>query len=341
MRGLLWGAGVLVALWGGWWFTGKTVMESGAAAALADMAAQGRVAEAEVSVAGFPNRWDLTAADLRLGDPALGTLWTAPFVQVFAMTWKPWHVIAAFPPEQTVALPGETVTLAAQDLMASLRAAPALDLPLAEARLAGTALRATSDAGWTLALGEFTVALRADPGGGPGSYELGFDLAPLAPDPALVAAANAVVLPDLPAAGLPAEVQSLWGTIRLTFSAPLDRHAGQTRPRPVRIALDPVNAAWGELAIAATGMVEADSTGFAEGRIEIEITNWDRLPPLLVAAGVVTPQIAPTVANGMRALAAQTPEPSVLRLPLVMAGGRMSLGPFPLGPAPRLVPPSG
>ncbi len=341
MRGLLWIAGVLVALWGGWWFTGKTVLERGAAQALADMAAGGQVAEAEISVAGFPNRWDLTAEGLRLGDPGSGTLWTAPFVQVFAMTWKPWHVIAAFPPDQTVALPQETITLASQDLMASARAQPALDLPLAEARIAGTRLDLTSDRGWRLGLGEFTVALRADPARGPAAYELGFDLAPLTPDPAFVAAANAVSLPDLPAAGLPEAVQSLWGTVRLEFTAPLDRHAGQTRPRPARIELDPVNAAWGELAVAAKGALEADSAGFAAGRIEIEITNWDRLPPLLVAAGVVSPQIAPTVANGMRALAAQSPEPSVLALTLVMQDGRMSLGPFPLGPAPRMVPPSG
>jgi hypothetical protein len=341
MRGLLWIAGVLVALWGGWWFTGKTVLQRGATTALAEMAAQGRVAEAQVSVAGFPNRWDLTAEGLRLGDPATGSLWQAPFVQVFAMTWKPWHVIAAFPPEQTVQIPGEVLNVTSEGLMASVRAEAALDLPLAEARVAGTALALASDAGWRLALGEFTVALRQDPARGAAAYELGFDLAPLTPDAAFTAAANAVALPDLPAADLPVAAESLWGTVRLEFTAPLDRHAGETRPRISRVELDPVNAAWGALAIAAKGTLEADANGFAEGRIEIEITNWDRLPAILVAAGAITPQVAPTVANGMRALAAQSPEPSVLALPLVMKEGRMSLGPFPLGPAPVMVPPAG
>jgi hypothetical protein len=35
-------------------------------------------------------------------------------------------------------------------------------------------------------------------------------------------------------------------------------------------------------------------------------------------------------------LAAQTGDPEDLDLPLVFANGRMSLGPLPLGPAPRM-----
>ena len=88
-------------------------------------------------------------------------------------------------------------------------------------------------------------------------------------------------------------------------------------------------------------VVEADDQGFAAGRVTVEVTNWNRLPAILVAAGVVKPELAPTVARGMQALAAQTPDTSVLSLTLVMENGRMSFGPFPLGPAPRMLPPTG
>ena len=126
------------------------------------------------------------------------------------MTWKPWHVIAAMPPEQVVTLPEEVVTITSADLMASIRAKPATDLPLAEARFAGTSLGLASDRGWTLGLGEFTLGLRADEALGPAGYELGFDLAPLTLDPEFVAAVKSVTIPDLPASDLPEIAESLF-----------------------------------------------------------------------------------------------------------------------------------
>ncbi|MCU0903698.1 MAG: DUF2125 domain-containing protein [Tabrizicola sp.] len=335
---ILLGAG----LWSGYWFVGSDQIRKGVESGFADATARGLVAEkSAVTVAGFPNRFDVTVEDLRLADPRSGIGWQAPFAQVFAMTWKPWHVITALPPEQVLTLPDQAVTVTSTGLMASLRAKPATDLPLAEARVAGTSLALASDMGWTLALGDFTLGLRAEPALGPTGYELGFDLAPLTPDPAFVTAIKAVTIPDLAASDLPEVVESLWGSIYLSFSAPLDRHMGEARPHLTRIEVNQLNFAWGQLAATAKGLIEADGNGFAAGEVTIDVTNWDRLPAILVAAGLVKPEVAPTVARGMQALAAQTPEPTVLSLTLVLEDGRMSFGPFPLGPAPRMVPPSG
>lgn len=342
MRKLLFLMVVATALWSGYWFVGSNAVRDGVNGWFADAERQGITAEnAGVTVAGFPNRFDLTIDELRLVDPASGAGWQAPFVQVFAMTWKPWHIIAALPPEQVVTLPDQVVTVGSTGLMASLRARPSTDLPLAEVRVAGTSLNLASDLGWTLGLGEFTLGLRADEALGPAGYELGFDLAPLTPDPRAVAAMNAVALPDLPPADLPETIETLWGSIYLTFSAPLDRHAGEARPYLRRVEINQFNLTWGALGASASGVVEADGNGFAAGRVTLEVTNWDRLPALLVAVGVVKPEVAPTVARGMQAVAAQSADPTVLSLSLVMEDGRMSLGPFPLGPAPLMVPPSG
>lgn len=342
MRKLLFLMVALVALWSGYWVVGSNAVRNGVNDFFAGAATQGLVAEnTEVTVAGFPNRFDLTVDGLHLVDPKAAVGWNAPFVQVFAMTWKPWHIIAAFPPEQQVLLPGNSVTVTSQDLKASLRAKPSTDLPLAEMRLAGASLGLKSQQGWTLGLGEFTLGLRADPALGETGYELGFDLAPLTPDPGFVAAVKAVAIPDLPASDLPDTVESLWGSVYLTFSAPLDRHAGKAKPHLTRIEVNQLNFAWGKLAATARGLVEADDQGFAAGEITVEITNWDRLPAILVAAGVVKPEMAPTIARGMQALAAQSPDLSVLSLTLKMSEGQMSFGPFPLGPAPRLLPPTG
>jgi len=340
MRKLLFLLVLATALWSGYWFVGSNAVRQGVEDGFASAAAQGLVAEKTgLTVAGFPNRFDVTVEGLRLADPATGIGWQAPFAQVFAMTWKPWHVIAALPPEQVVTLPDQMVTVTSSDLKASLRAKPSTDLPLAEARVAGASLALKSDRGWTLALGDFTVGLRAAPALGPAAYELGFDLAPLTPDPGFVAATKAVVILDLPASDLPATVESLWGSIYLTFSAPLDRYAGKTKPILTRIEINQLNFAWGQLAATARGLIEADANGFAAGKVTVEVTNWNRLPAILVAAGVVKPEVAPTVARGMQALASQTPEPTALSLTLELADGRMSFGPFPLGPAPLMVPP--
>lgn len=342
MRKLLFLLIAVTALWSGYWFVGSNAVRDGVERFFAEAPRQGLVAEkAGVTVAGFPNRFDLTIDEVKLADPVSGAGWQAPFVQVFAMTWKPWHIIAALPPEQVVTLPDQVVTVGSEGLMASLRTKPSTDLPLAEVRFAGAALDLASDQGWTLGLGEFTLGLRAEPALGEAGYELGFDLAPLTPDPGFLSAVKAVTIPDLPASDLPDVVESLWGSIYLTFSAPLNRHAGEARPYLRRVEINQFNLAWGVLAASASGVVEADGNGYAAGRITVDVTNWDRLPALLVAAGVVKPEVAPTVARGMQALAAQSADLKVLSLSLVLEDGRMSFGPFPLGLAPLMIPPSG
>jgi hypothetical protein len=342
MRKLLFLLVIATALWSGYWFVGSSAVRNGVESWFADAPKQGLVAEkTDVTVEGFPNRFDLTIDGLRLADPRTGFGWAAPFVQVFAMTWKPWHIIAAFPPDQEVQTPEDVITIASQDLKASFRAKPSTDLPLAEVRLAGTSLALSAQRGWTLGLGDFTLGLRAEPSLGDAGYELGFDLAPLTPDPGFVTAIKSVTIPDMPPSDLPDVIDTLSGSVYLTFSAPLDRHAGEAKPYLRRIEVNGVSLAWGSLAATAKGLVEADDQGFAAGEITLDVTNWDRLPAVLVAAGAVKPEVAPTIARGMKALASQSTDLKVLSLKLVLKDGRMSFGPFPLGPAPLMVPPSG
>ena len=347
MRKLLFLMVVLVALWSGYWFVGSNAVRDGVNGWFADSAAQGLEAtNTGVTVAGFPNRFDLTVAGLHLADPATGAGWEAPFVQVFAMTWKPWHIIAAFPPESRLVLPDQVVTLGSEGLRASFRARPAMDLPLAAAVLETNRLTAGSTAGWTAGAGRSVASISADeevPGAGdaPNTYVLSFDAAEVSPDPAFLARVKAVAIPGLPPSDLPETMDRLRGSIFLTLSAPLDRHAGETKPYLTRVEINRLDFAWGKLALTAKGLIQADDQGFASGEITVEITNWDRLPALLVAAGMVRPEMAPTIARGMQALAAQSPDLTVLSLKLALAEGQMSFGPFPLGPAPRMVPPTG
>jgi hypothetical protein len=334
MRKLLTLLVVLTVLWSGYWFIGSSLIRTAAGDWIAAQAARGVTAETtSLSVAGFPNRFDLTAEGIRFADPASGIGWQAPFAQVFAMTWKPWHIIAALPPTQTVTLPGEAVTITSEGLRASIRARPTLDVPLAMAIVETGPLSASSSLGWTHAVDKAVLSLGAATGA-PNAYDIAADITGLAPDPALLQRLA-------PEGGLPPAISELRLRAVATLTAPLDRHAGTTNPRLAAATVSDMAITWGEVALTAEGGVAPDDQGFAAGRINLTVTNWRRVMPLLVASGSVSPQLSRTVETMLEGLARQSGDPEVLKVPLVFQEGWMSLGPLPLGPAPVLLPPSG
>ncbi|MDX5349291.1 MAG: DUF2125 domain-containing protein, partial [Paracoccaceae bacterium] len=306
----------------------------------AGAASQGIQAEkTALSVVGFPNRFDLKLEGVSLRDPVSGAGWQAPFAEVYAMTWKPWHIIAALPPEQVIRLPDQEVLLNADGLRASLRARPATDLPLAAVIVESGPLTATSSLGWTVGATRTVASISADeqvPGAGdiPNAYVLSLDIADLVPDPT----ATSRIVAE---AGLPAGIARVKWLATATLTAPLDRFAGETNPRLAALDLTDSLISWGELSAVAKGRIEPDEQGFAAGRIEISVTNWQPMVPALIAAGAIKPELAQTFENMLTALAMQTGDPNVLKLPLILADGRVSLGPLPLGEAPRLSGPTG
>jgi hypothetical protein len=321
-------------LWWGYWFVGSTAVRNGVEQALADAASRGVIVQTpDVSVSGFPNRFDLTVEGVDFLDPATGTGWQAPFFQVFAMTWKPWHIIAVMPPEQVVILPDEAVTVASQGLRASARARPSTDLPLAMAVVESGALSIRSDRGWNLEAGRSVLSLGAAAGGG-NAYDLSLDIAALAPDPGFL-------LQLAPDGSLPPELEVIRLRATATLTAPLDRHAGATRPRIAAVDLTDALIGWGALSASAKGSIAPDDQGLAAGRIDFTVTNWRRIMPILVASGSVRPELAPTVEKMLESLAELSGDAEVLELPLVLEKGWMTLGPLPLGPAPVLMPQTG
>jgi hypothetical protein len=333
---------VFVVLWTGYWFTASSTISGAVDDWFAKGAADsGIVAEKSASsVGGYPYRFDISVEGVSVADPVSGAGYAAPDLRVHAMAWQPWHVIASFADSQVITLPGQEIALTGQNLLASLRAQPSPDLALAEARVAGQEIAATSTLGWQSGAADLTLALRQE-GPAAADYALGLSLVGLRPDPAFLGALAAVNLPGLPAPDYPAEAGPVRANILLHLSAPLDRHAGTARPLLLGLEIRELHLEWGALVARATGTVAPDAQGYAEGEIALEVANWDRLPALLVAMGAVRPEIAPTVGSMMRALAGETGDATTLRLPLRMTGGQMSLGPFPLGPAPLLLPPSG
>ena len=325
MRALLWISVFLTALWSGYWYVGKSAFQSGAEGFFRQAAAQGLVARNEgLVVQGFPNRFDLTVTAPTFGDPRRGLEWTGPFIQILTLSYTPWHVIAAFPPIQTITTPLEDITITSDKLQASVVVKPSTDLTLDRTTLVGSNLAFTSSQNWTLTAGEVRFATRADPSL-ENAHEIGLEVKALTPDPRL-----AGLNPDLP---------PVVDLIRLdalaSLLAPIDRHSGETRPTLTALSIKEGIFTWGPLSIFAQGDVTAVS-GFAEGRIAIRVQGWRHLVALAVAAGAVKPEVAPTVERMLETMATASGNAEVLEMPLILSAGRMSLGPIPLGPAPRL-----
>jgi hypothetical protein len=333
MRWLLGSVVVLALLWGGWWLLASTVLERGAAGWFAERRSEGMVAQYDaLAVRGFPGRLDLTVVGPALGNPVTGYGWQAPGVQVRTQGYRPWQMTALLPEEQRIELPAladgvaRNAVLRAETLRAGAAVRPALSLPLDRLTLEGDALRLTLPEGGLVAVDSLRGTFSPVPGQ-PQSYALDIAVQGLAPPEAVRAG-----LPD-PAA-LPERIAAVTVDAELGFSAPLDRHAGRTQPRLVMLDLQGAALDWGDLRIAASGQLVPDAAGYAEGRIAISVENWRLGLAVAVAAGWIRPEVAPTWERAL-AILAQTGTRGVLEVPLTLRKGRASLGPLPIGPAPR------
>lgn len=328
MRALTWIVVVVAALWGGFWFMASSAVQRGIEGWFADQAASGLVAERTgLRVAGFPNRVDVTVTGLHLANPVTGEGWRAPEVQVYAMSWKPWHLIAALPGGQVLDLPGQSVTLDGTAMMASLELHPGTALGLYRLRADGQGVRLSSTGGWTLAATKVIAATEEDPSLA-NTHRIGLTVEEIAPDPGFVRA--------LADPGLPAIIPRLHLDAYATLTAPIDRFAGQSHPRLSGLDLKDLSLIWGPLTVKAAGKLVPDASGRAEGEIALTITDWRRAMKVIVAMGGLTQDQADVLSRGLETLANAGPDPDVLNLPLRAAGGRMTLGPLPLGPAPQL-----
>ena len=326
MRALLWIVLTAMAVWTGYWWVGASQIESGVKAWIAQQP-PGVVSTSSVDVHGIPNRFDLTLSDLVLADPAQGVQVSSPFLQVYAMAWKPWHVIAALPSGQVITLPDQKVTVGSEKLRASVQVHPSTALTLYELVGEAAAVKLTSDAGWTLGVNSLAVSMAEDVTR-VNAYRLGLRVAEIAPDAALLHALAATDLPDL--------VDEVFLDGHAVLTAPLDRNAAQTKPQLAALEIAATRVTWGALRFSAKGTMTAGADGLAEGEIGLRVEGWKRLPPILVAMGLVKPDVAPTVERMLEIVALQGGDLEVLQIKLICKDGRMVLGPLPLGPAPRM-----
>lgn len=318
---------VLAILYGGYWVVGSRAVETGAAQALGQLETDGwQVRYDALGTRGFPSRFDTTVTGITLRDPGTGFGWTAPFLQVFALSYRPNKVIVVWPDNQTLTLPDQSVAITTTGLRASGSVALGSALTLNTITAETGAATLTSDAGWAMALDRGLFAMR--PAGDDGqTYDIYLDGA-------------GIVLPDAVRAQLdpsgalsPAlDLVKLDSSVR--FDKPLDRFAGAgAAPAPTQITLRDARLVWGGMVASGDGDLDIGPDGTPTGRIILRAQNWEAMIAVAQSAGLVDAGVAPTWVNMGRSLANGT---DTIEMPLTFANGNMALGPFPLGPAPKL-----
>ena len=319
MRWLVIGVVLAATLWAAWWVAGSIAVRRGVEAAAVQARAEGWTLEwDDLSVSGFPNRFDLTLDAPAAAAPDGAWSATAPFVQAFALSYRPNHLIAVAPPEIRLDGPAGPALLRQDDLRASLVVAPGLDLALRRMIVAGRDLTAEWS-GRTLAIGAGQVALREADGT---AYDLSIGLERIAPPPDLLSTVGET--------GLPASVGALTARATATLDRPLDRTL--EGPPDIRaLEIERLDLRWGPLSVALRGSLTADAAGQAEGTLGLRVEDVDALAEMLEQ---LIPQGQARLVRGV--LSASQGGSADGWIPLTVAGGAVRFGPLTVGRLPPL-----
>lgn len=331
MRKLIYILIIAALAWGGYWFVGATAVERGLSSWFDQRRGEGWQADyTRLNISGFPNRFDTTIEGLELADPHSGVAWSAPFFQLFALSYKPGHIIAVWPDNQVIATPEERISIAADNMRASLVFNEGTDLNLNRASLMLDGIGFSSTRGWASALEHGQLAARQIEGGG-NSYRMHFEATGITPaSNFLKRLENVDFLSDI--------IQGMSVNAEVGFDAPWDRFAiERARPQVTRIDLKLLKADWGELDLWMAGELTVDADGIPSGQITLKAKNWRQMVALAHEVGALPEALLPSVVRALSFLASLSGDKSSLDTPLTFRGGYIALGPIPLGPAPRLV----
>lgn len=321
---------VLALIYSAYWVVGARAVRGGAVAQAAALQEAGwAVTFDDLSVQGFPSRFDTSIAALDIASPDAAVGYAAPFLQALALSYQPNRVILAFPPTQTVTLGGAPFEVVSTDLRASVGLAANTSLALDAATAEARQVTVTGDAMGTLTFTDLLTAVRERGGDLPNSYDVYLN-------------AQSLVLPthlraQLQGSGLPdtLDIVNLDGTVVL--DRPLNRHTLPTWPEdPARVrglTLRSLTVRWGDLAITGDGAITVDATGTPEGTITLRATDWQRMLDIALDAGLLPPDLQFMAASMGQTLSQGQPD---LNLPIRFQNGNLSLGPIPLGPAPKV-----
>ena len=315
----------LAAIYSGYWVIGAQATERAAATQISQLQDAGwTVSYDALDTVGYPSRFDTNVKALRVTTPDQRVTWQAPFIQALSLSYQPNAAILAFAPSQTVRIDNVPVVIASDGLRASVKVSPTPALDLDNLTGEVGALSASAEGQRLFSLTNGIAALRKA-ATGDAQYDAYLDLDGFAlPDP-LRAMLD-------PAGALPSAFGQVTVDARIGLTQPINRHASDTNPQLTQLALNGMTIAWGAMQLRGSGTLDIDDTGTPQGRITLDADNWQTMLDIAVAAGLLDASLAGTARNMAALLAGGGTQISV---PVSFQNGFMSLGPIPLGPAPK------
>ncbi|NNL17948.1 MAG: DUF2125 domain-containing protein [Boseongicola sp.] len=324
---------ILVAAlgWMGWWTFGSSALDRALTAWVDERRADGWAADvADIDVSGFPNRFDTTLSDVRLADPETGVAWSAPFLQMLALAYKPNQVIAVLPNEHRLSTPLQTLTFTHDQARGSIFMEPSPSLPLDRATIVVDALSVASTLGWVARLDQGRFASEQIPAR-QDAHRFGAELTGFHPPSEVIAVID-------PAGLLPSAVERLRFDADIDFTAPWDRSAIETaRPQISVIDLKDLSAEWGTVTFRAAGKVTVDTQGTPTGEVSVKAVDWRRLLQMSVSGGMISESAAGSLESALEFIAALKGPSDTIDADLTLRSGSVFLGPIPLGDAPKIV----
>lgn len=331
MRRLLVAIAVIAALMAAGWFAVARGVDAGLRGWFAARNAEGWVAEyGSLSTTGFPHSFRTVLTDVTLADPESGLVWSAPRFAFEAAAFRPNRITARWPAEQSIASPFERIDILSERFEAGIAFLPGTRLEVAAIAADLARVELVSSLGWTAGFGVGSLSATAIDGRD-NAYRILFEAGDLSlPDELRRRLDPARLLPDV--------VEGIAFEADVGFDAPWDRFAIEVgRPQVTAFDLGSLRAQWGGIDLRAAGSLSVAPDGVPEGRITIKITNWRDLLRVAQNAGLFPEPLMPTIERAFGILAGLSGPPDTLDAPLTFANGRVSFGPLPLGPAPRLM----
>ncbi len=330
MRRLLYLIIVLATLFSGYWFVVAAGLDIGLGNWILARQEDGWVAEySDLSTSGFPTRFETTLKDLELADPRTGVAWSAPEFRIIAPSYRPTHITAIWPHQQTLASPYRDLTITSSTMQGLVGFGADTSLPLTKADITLDKIDIVSDNNWKVHLGQGSFTIDRDDSN-PLSYAINLDAMDVSP------ALTLFNITD-PANILPDAFETLSIKTIIGFDAPWDRKAiERRRPQITNLKLTILKAKWGDLDIWAAGKLTVDKEGWPTGKITLKAKNWREMLQIGVASGWVPPDAAPKIEQGLAIVAAFSGNPNTIDAPLGFGDHQVWLGPVPLGPAPQI-----
>jgi hypothetical protein len=317
---------VLVAglIWCGYWFVAAHSLRQSIDSWFAAAPSRGMQAEhSGIALRGFPNRFDVSIDKIRLADQDGHYAWQAPFVQAFALSYKPWHVIAAFAPVQSLTLPFGQFDLLSEQMRGSMVVAPLGAHELRRLRVEGKGLQLGKDAqtvqiaGLNLAFEQSAEAAQV--------YRIGARLGDV-----MVAAAF------FGGSGAAQQIPEVSLDAKASFSAPISFAVTGAQPALEALAVQELRIDWQGSSLRLSGNLVADANGQAEGSLTLSVDKWREGLDKLVQADFISNRTRKSIEQGLTLMAGTGAGRDRIELPITLAQGQVRAGFLGLGAAPYL-----